>query len=118
MSEGKRPIEKLFSKDQTRFIAELHSTPVDFSKLKVLGPIRVLRWQTKHKKFPYDLTSEEWRLPDGTDLLETSIKVPPGDAEEAGRRFAAHLQEIGLDPEGAQETKTRTALEFFVRQKK
>jgi hypothetical protein len=118
VADGKRAIEKLFSKEQQRFIEEFHSTPVDFKTLAVLGPIRVLRWKTRHKKFPYDLTSEEWRLPDGTDLLEVSIKVPPDGAEEAGPVFAAHLNEIGLDPGGAQETKTRTALEFFARQKK
>jgi hypothetical protein len=117
VAEGKRPIEKLFSKEQTRFIEEFHPTPVDFSKLMVLGPIRVLRWKTRHKNFPHDLTSEEWRLPDGTDLLEVSIKVPTDDAQKAGPLFTSHLKEIGLDPEGAQETKTRTALEFFARQK-
>ncbi|HJS74330.1 MAG TPA: hypothetical protein VJ921_08595 [Vicinamibacteria bacterium] len=118
VAEGKRPIEKLFSKNQQRFIEELHPTPVDLATLKVLGPIRVLRWKTSHKKFPYDLCSEEWRLPDGTDLLEVSIKVGPDGAEESGPLFATHLSEMGLDPGGAQETKTRTALEFFAHQKR
>jgi hypothetical protein len=75
----------------------------------------VLRWKTRHKGFPYDLSSEEWRLPDGTDLLEVSIKVKPEEAEKGQAALASHLTTLGLDPAGAQETKTRTALEYFAR---
>jgi hypothetical protein len=114
VAEGARPIEKLFTKEQERFL-QAFSKPVDFSTLKALGPIRVLRWKTRHKGFPYELSSEEWRLPDGTDLLEVSIKVKPGDAEKARGAFDSHLKTLGLDPAGAQETKTRTALEYFAR---
>jgi len=41
-----------------------------------MGPIRVLRWKLRHKKFPHELTLDEWRLPNGEDLIEVSIKVP------------------------------------------
>ncbi len=115
VAKGKRPIHKLFSKDQVRLLAEFHRQPVDFERLKPLGPIRVLCWKTKHKGFPYELTSEEWRLPDGQDLMEVSIKVEPGEVARARPAFEAHLRELGLDPAGAQDTKTRTALEYFAR---
>jgi len=114
-AKGKRPIHKLFTRDQVRLLAEFYSRAIDFEKLKPLGPIRVLCWKTKHKKFPYGLTSEEWRLPDGEDLLEVSIKVAPEEVSKARPAFESHLRELGLDPEGAQETKTRTALEYFAR---
>ena len=113
VAKGERPIEKLFSKDQERFLAEFHAAPIDFAKLRVMGPIRVLRWKSKHESFPHELTTEEWRLPNGDDLVEVSIKVPPAKAVEAQKAFDTHLRELGLDPEGAQETKTRTALEYF-----
>jgi hypothetical protein len=113
VAKGERPIEKLFSIEQERFLAEFYATPLDFTKLRVMGPIRVLRWKSKHKSFPYELTTEEWRLPNGDDLVEVSIKVPPAKAIEAQKAFDVHLRELGLDPEGAQETKTRTALNYF-----
>jgi hypothetical protein len=115
VAKGKRPIDKLFSKDQERFLAEFYKHPVDFGKLRIMGPIRVLRWKLKHENFPHELTLEEWRLPDGEDLVEVSIKTEPNKAAEAQRDFDKHLRELGLDPEGAQETKTRTALEYFAK---
>jgi hypothetical protein len=113
VAKGERPIEKLFSKEQERFLADFYAAPVDFAKLRVMGPIRVLRWKSKHESFAHELTTEEWRLPDGDDLVEVSIKAPPKQAVEAQKAFDKHLRELGLDPEGAQETKTRTALEYF-----
>ena len=113
VADGKRPIEKLFSKNQERFLAEFYKGPLDFGKLRVLGPIRVLRWKLKQKSFAYQLTLEEWRLPNGEDLVEVSIKTPPGEAAQAHKDFDKHLRELGLDPQGSQETKTRTALNYF-----
>jgi hypothetical protein len=76
----------------------------------------VLRWKLTHEKFPHELTLKEWRLPDGEDLLvEVSIKTSPSEAPRAQKEFEDHLRQLGLDPAGAQETKTRTALEYFVK---
>jgi hypothetical protein len=76
----------------------------------------VLRWKPKHETFPHELTLEEWRLPNGEDLVEVSIKVEPNDAHRARREFDAHLRQMDLDPRGAaQDTKTRTAMEYFAR---
>ena len=115
VAKGKRAIDKLFSKDQERFLSEFYKDPVDFGRLRVMGPIRVLRWKLKHENFPHELTIEEWRLPNGEDLVEVSIKAPPNKAAQAQREFVKHLSELGLDPKGAQETKTRTALEYFAK---
>lgn len=115
VAKGKRPIEKLFSKDQERFLGEFYKVRVDFKKLRVLGPIRVLRWKLSQDGFPHELTIEEWRLPDGDDLVEVSIKTRPAEAPQARKDFDKHLRGFGLDPEGAQETKTRTALKYFAK---
>lgn len=115
VAEGKRAIEKLFSKDQERFLGEFYKRPVDFGTLCVMGPIRVLRWKLIHDTFPSELTVEEWRLPNGDDLVEVSIKAPREGALQARRAFDAHLEELGLDRHGAQKTKTRTALEYFAK---
>ncbi|RJF93265.1 hypothetical protein [Sphingomonas cavernae] len=115
VAKGKRAIAKLFSTDQERFLTEFHKGSVDFGHLCVMGPIRVLRWKLEHENFAHELTIEEWRLPNGDDLVEVSIKVPPDKAAQARKAFNDHLGALGLDPQGAQETKTRTALEYFAK---
>jgi hypothetical protein len=113
VTKGRRPIVKLFSNEQERFLREFYGRPVDFERLCVMGPIRVLRWKLEHKDFPHELTVEEWRLPNGDDLVEASIKTSPDEALQARKDFEKHLKSIGLDPKGAQQTKTRTALRYF-----
>lgn len=115
VANGKRTIDKLFSKEQEKFLAQFYTRAVDFGRLRVMGPIRVLRWKLTQENFPHELTVEEWRLPNGDDLVEVSIKVPPDEAAKARTAFDDHLSKIGLDPQGAQETKTRTALEYFAK---
>jgi hypothetical protein len=106
----KRAISKLFSPDQERFLAAMHPKPVDLDGLAVLGPIPTLRQKVTHAAIPYELTAEAWRLPDGTDLLELSIKCAREEAAVARKVFEGFLTGLGLDPHGAQETKTRRAL--------
>jgi hypothetical protein len=113
VANGKRAIGKLYSSDQERFLREFYKGPVGFGQLRVMGPIRVLRWKPKHETFPHELILEEWKLPSGEELVEVSIKAPPDEALQARAEFETHLKQLGLDPEGAQDTKTRTALEHF-----
>ena len=115
VAEGKRAIGKLFSKDQERFLSEFYKGPVGFGQLRVMGPVRVLRWKPEHETFGHERTLEEWRLPNGEDLVEVSIKAHPDEALRAREEFDAHLRELGLDPEGGQDTKTSTALEYFAK---
>ena len=115
VAKAERAIGKLFNSEQERFLGAFHRDPVKFGGLRVLGPIRVLRWKLEHESFPHELTLEEWRLPNGDDLVEVSIKAPPDQADQARKDFDAHLKDLGLDPEGAQETKTRAALEYFAK---
>lgn len=116
-ADGKRPIDKLFSQDQERF-ARIHAvvTP-EYPQLRLLGPVEVLRWKITDKRLPYEMTVEEWRLPDATDLLEISIKVAPEEEQEAVAAFQAYLRGLNLDLAGAQQTKTRMALEYFATQR-
>lgn len=115
VADRKRPIEKLFSREQERFLGQFYKDKIDFASLQVLGPIRALRWQLEHRDFPHQLTVEEWRLPDGEDVIEVSIRAPAEQAASARREFEDHLSALGLDPKGNQETRTRTALKFFTR---
>jgi hypothetical protein len=52
-------------------------------------------------------------LPDGSDLVELSIKVTPDEAEKAGADLRDFLTAQGFDLGGDQQTKTRAALSFF-----
>jgi hypothetical protein len=110
-----RSIKKLFSDEQESFLAEMSHLSVGFEALEVLGPVDALRWKVKHRGLPYPITAERWTLPDRDDLLEVSIKVPTAQAAAASAAFDRFLKELKLKPQGGQETKTRKALEFFVK---
>jgi hypothetical protein len=115
VAAGQRAIEKLFSADQEAFVAEVSPVPVNFSGLFVLGPVDARRWKCKHPGLPYEVTAENWRLPDGRDLLELSIKVPSAQAAAASSAFTAFMTELGLEPAAGQETKTRVVLAYFAK---
>jgi hypothetical protein len=51
--------------------------------------------------------------PDHSRVLELSTKCDPGDAFRAAAETRVFLAGRGIDLTGAQETKTRKALEFF-----
>ena len=110
-----RAIRKLFSDEQESFLARMSPVDVDFAALKVLGPVSARRWKVKHDGLPYEITAEEWTLPNERDLLEVSIKVPAAQAAAASAAFDSFLRGLELKPQGGQETKTRVALEFFTK---
>ena len=110
-----RSIKKLFSDEQEAFLAEMSPLAIEFESLTVLGPVDALRWKVTHHGLPYPITAERWTLPDRQDLLEVSIKVPTAQAAAASAAFDSFLKELKLQPRGGQETKTRIALEFFVK---
>jgi hypothetical protein len=113
--QGRRNLRTLFSGDQEQFLAD-HApggAPVDWDQLRLLGPVQVHKWEVEPKELGYEVTVEEWVLPDRSDLVELSIKVDPHEAVEANERFVEFLRARGLDTEGEQQTKTRTALEYF-----
>ncbi len=100
MAAGSRPLRRLFSEDQERLIEEYAPRGVDWADLSVLGPVEVRQWKLEPKGFPHEVTVEEWVLPDGSDLVELSIKVDPEDASGAGADFDAFLRSLGDRPGG------------------
>ena len=114
VASGARPIAKLFSAEQEEFLQELAPIAVDFTKLVPLGPVAALRWKSEDERIPYELCAEEWRLPDGHDLIELSIKAKRAEAAAARAAFEGFLAELGIERDSnAQQTKTRTMLEYF-----
>jgi hypothetical protein len=115
VASGEREIRKLFTTDQERLLDDEAPLPIPWHELGVLGPVTVQKWEMEPKDFPYGIDVEEWVLPDRSNLVELSIKVDPSEGVDANSRFVGFLQERGIDTEGDQKTKTRTALEYFVK---
>jgi hypothetical protein len=113
VAAGTRPLRKLFSEEQERLITEHAPRAIAWDELSVLGPIEVRKWKIDPEDFKDEIVAEEWTLPDGSDLIELSIKVDPARARQAGKDFMAFLEARGFDTEGDQQTKTRAALQFF-----
>ena len=59
------------------------------------------------------IVAELWFYPDGSRILELSAKAAPAEAFQATAELRAFLAAKGLDVSGEQQTKTKTALEFF-----
>jgi len=110
---GERPIRKLFSKAQRAFFAEHAPDGVGFDDLSLLGPIFVLKLKWSPEGYDRRLVAELWLYPDGSHILELSTRCGTTEAFEAAAESRAFLAERGVDLSGDQQTKTRTALEFF-----
>jgi len=57
--------------------------------------------------------AELWNYPDNSRILELSTRCAPADALRVAVESQAFLRDRGVDLSGEQQTKTKTALEFF-----
>jgi len=112
-TRGDKPIRKLFSKEQRAFYATHAPADLELDGLSVLGPIPTLRVKWKPEGSKRKLVGELWLYPDGSQIVELSTKALPSEAFQAAIESRAFLESRGLDLGGDQQTKTKTALEFF-----
>jgi hypothetical protein len=110
---GGRPMRKLFSKEQRAFLAAHAPSGVELDDLSILGPIFVLKLKYSPEGFARKLVAELWLYPDDSRILELSTKCAPTEAFQVAAESRAFLTERGVNLAGEQQTKTRTALEFF-----
>lgn len=110
---GIRPIAKLFSKEQRAFYEEHVPEGINMNSLARLGPINILKLKFIPDEYGRKLVAELWFYPDGSRLLELSTKCAPSQAFDVAAETKAFLASRGIDLAGEQQTKTRTALEFF-----
>jgi hypothetical protein len=110
---GERPLRKLFTKEQRAFFAAHAPDGVALDDLAVLGPIFVLKLKFSPRGYDRRLVAELWLYPDGSRILELSTKCSPTEPFEVAAETSAFLTKQGIDLAGEQQTKTRTALEFF-----
>jgi hypothetical protein len=113
---GRARLSRLFSKEQRDFYAMHAPDGIELDDLSVLGPVLVLKLKYTPEGAVRPLTVELWNYPDGSRILELSTKTVPSEAFQAVAETRAFLLERGVLMDGKQETKTRTALEFFARE--
>jgi hypothetical protein len=59
------------------------------------------------------MVAEMWLYPDGARIFELSTKCLPSEPFQVATEARVYLGEHGIDLSGEQQTKTRTALEYF-----
>jgi hypothetical protein len=114
---ARRPLRKLFSKQQRAFFADYAPADVDLDDLVTLGPIFVLKVRFTPGRLGRKLVAEIWLYPDESRILELSTKCAPAEAFEVAAEVRAYLADRGVDASGEQEAKTRHALEYFTQRR-
>ena len=115
VSFGNAPIKSLFSKDQRVFYKAHAPEGLDLNDLVVLGPINLLKGKFTLDDFDRPMVAEMWLYPDGSRILELSTKTLPGEAWQKAAEARLALSSRGVVLTGEQQTKTKTALEFFAK---
>jgi hypothetical protein len=113
---GDAPLRKVFSKSQRAFFAEHAPEGVGLDDLSVLGPVFVLKLKSAPADLGRRLVSELWLYPDGSRILELSTRCATTEAFQVAAETRIFLNGCGVDTTGEQQTKTRTAMEFFARE--
>jgi hypothetical protein len=113
VAAGERAIRKLYSKEQRAFYAAHAPEGLGLDDLSVLGPITVLKLKFAPEGFDRRLVAELWFYPDGERILELSTKCAPGEGFQVAAQARAFLAGRGVDLYGEQQTKTKTALDYF-----
>jgi len=113
VAAGRKGIRTLFSKEQRLFYKAHAPEGVALDDLSILGPITVFKLKIRPPELSMRIVAELWFYPDGSRILELSAKAAPSEAFQATAELRAFLAAKGLDVSGEQQTKTKTALEFF-----
>jgi len=110
---GKSPLSDLLSKDQRGFFAEHAPSGIELDRLVSLGPTFLLKTMFTPEELGRRLTVEMWLYPDGSRILELSLKCLPSEAFQVAAEAQHYLHLRGIDVTAAQQTKTRAALDFY-----
>jgi hypothetical protein len=109
-----RAIRKLFSPEQRAFYAEHAPKNLDLDALTPFGPINIVKTGFELDEIPRQTAKAElWFYPDGSRILELSMKCAPDRAFRLAAEARGAFARRGIALTGAQQTKTRKALEYF-----
>ena len=110
---GRRPPSRLFTQEQRDFYGDHAPDNLSIDSLSLLGPINILKLKFTPEEFGRRMVAVLWLYPGGTRILELSTKCAPTEAFDVAAQTKAFLAGRGVDLAGEQQTKTKTALEFF-----
>jgi hypothetical protein len=113
---GLLPTRKLFTKEQRSFFAAHAPNDLDLDQLAMLGPVIVFKLKFRPVDYGRRLVAELWNYPDGSRILELSTKCAPEETFTVAAEARAFLAARGIDLLGEQQTKTKSALEFFAKE--
>jgi hypothetical protein len=113
---GRLALSKLFSKEQRQFFRAHAPDDLELDDLSVMGPIFVLKLKFVPEDQRRKLVAEMWLYPDGSRILELSTKCAPSEAFQVAAEGRGYLARHGVVVSDEQQTKTKTALEFFSRE--
>lgn len=113
---GKKSVRRLFNKAQRALFAANAPGGVQLDDLAILGPVNVFKLKFTPPDFNRRLVAELWFYPDGSRILELSTKCTPADTFNAAAESKAYLAAHGVDLGAPQQTKTRSALDFFAKE--
>jgi hypothetical protein len=110
---GKRPIRRLYSKEQRALFAAHAPDGLTLDDLSILGPITVLKLKFAPEGYDRRLVAELWLYPDNSMILELSTKCAPSETFQVAAETRAFLTQKDVNLTGEQETKTKKALQYF-----
>lgn len=110
---GKLDIKELFSKEQKEFFEMNAPAGVKLNDLVPLGPILTLKLKFPEEELGREVVAEAWFYPDNSRILELSTKCEPRETFQVTAEARSFLVGKGVDLEGKQQTKTKTALQYF-----
>ena len=113
---GKSTLIRLVNRLEVHQAGRVVVDGIELDDLVMLGPINVHKLKFTPGEFGHRLVAELWTYPDGSRLLELSTKCGTNEAFEVTARTRVFLASHGIDLLAEQQTKTKTALEFFARE--
>jgi hypothetical protein len=113
VARGQDRLGSILSKSQKTFFKTYAPNGLRLRDLSPLGPINILKLKFSPETLGRKMVAELWLYPNGTRILELSTKCAPAEAFQVAAEARAFLASKGIDLDGEQQTKTKTALEFF-----
>ena len=110
---GERTVKSLFDKKQRAFFADCAPDGISIDQLATLGPIFVMKLKFSPERLRRPARRRALALPGRLSHPGAVHQGRDADAFEVAARTRQFLEQHGIDLSGEQQTKTKTALEFF-----
>jgi hypothetical protein len=114
--ERTRPVSDVLSSKQRLFLRDHAPARLTLDDLTVLGPVHVMKLKASPRGLRFRYVVELWIFPDGSRLLELSIRCKPQQVFGIATEARGFLSERGLCLDPDVQTKTGSALAFFAGQ--